>query len=241
MLTRTFAGLEFALDHPEIVGRRVLITGAASELGLEVVRLFAEHGARLALHCDDDSRATQARMAVATQDALAVERVNGSVASHHDTLHMARASAQVFGGLDMAVNIAMLPELEDASQLGVERTVSAALMLPTLVTQVVANRMRTSLTEGMILNVLASRPHASPRQRAAEGFARTALAALTRGEAAAWGPYGIRINAVAPPTGLVRHTDDYVCGMPDVASLALHMAGDRSSRLSGLVLEGWCG
>lgn len=240
MLTSTLAGLEFALDHPDIVGTRVLVTGASSDLGVEVTRLFADHRVRLVLQADHDSREFRNLAARAGKSALAVETVTGCTTAHADAVRVARAVAQTFGGLDVVINIVRLGEFGDTAR-DVERAVGDLLALPTIITRVVANRMRTGMIEGTILNVLASPVATSARQRAMVGIARTALASLTRGEAAAWGPHGIRINAIAPPTGLVAHRGDCLTSMPDVASLALHLASERGSRLSGLVLEGWCG
>ena len=99
-----------------------------------------------------------------------------------------------------------------------------------LVTRVVANRMRTMLNEGLILNVMTMPTPRTAGEAALAGVARTALAAVTRGEAATWAPHGIRVNAIGPRAT----TPD---AGADIAALALYLASKRSRTLTGHIFD----
>jgi 3-oxoacyl-[acyl-carrier protein] reductase len=241
MLTSTLSDLEFAPDYPDLVGRRVLVTGMAGSLGLEVARIFADNRARVVLHAPGDSPEAHAVAEIAARSALDVRLFCDPLPEIDQMQRFARSAIQCFGGIDAVVNLTEVGSMADCDTAeGIESAISRLLALPCLVTRIAANRMRTTLNEGTILNVVAAPRRASPRVRMMAGIARSALAALTRGEAETWGPHGIRVNAIAPSSQLTP-TVDCLSSVPDVASLALHLSSERGSSLSGLVFEGWCG
>lgn len=241
MVTSTLEALELTPDFPELFGRRVLVTGVQGEIGAEVVRLVAEQKVRLVLQAPEISPEIDALAEMVGADALDVRLFTGRRADAHATLCAVRSAAQSFGGLDAVINLAHVVAPDDASQAAVETAVAATLSLPCLVTRIAANRMRTMLTPGAIATVLVLPRGASTRQRMVASVARATLAALTRREAAEWAPHGIRINAVAPDTGLPgagRNGAGGLTGAADLATLALHLVSERGHRLSGLVLDG---
>jgi 3-oxoacyl-[acyl-carrier protein] reductase len=68
------------------------------------------------------------------------------------------------------------------------------------------------------------------------GVARTALAAITRGEAETWSAHGIRVNAIGPRTSML---EDGAClaSEPDIAALALYLASKRGRELTGQIFD----
>ena len=60
MLIGTLDEVEFAPEYPELVGKRVFVTGVSGPLGIDVVRAVAEAGARLVVQADEDGPETQA-------------------------------------------------------------------------------------------------------------------------------------------------------------------------------------
>jgi NAD(P)-dependent dehydrogenase (short-subunit alcohol dehydrogenase family) len=241
MLTSTISDVEFAPDYPDLVGRRVLVTGVTGAVGMEVARIFADSRARVVLQASEDTLQTRSVIESIGRNALDVRLFSDALTDLDEIQRFARSAVQCFGGVDAVVNLVQVAEptkCDTARE--VEETVSNLLALPYLVTRIAANRMRTMMTEGTILNVIASPRRASARARTIAGIARSALASLTRGEAETWGPHGIRINAIAPSAALMP-MGDCVSSIPDVASLALHLSSTRGSRLSGLVFDGWCG
>ena len=98
---------------------------------------------------------------------------------------------------------------------------------------VAANRMRLTLTEGSILNVVAMSGKPSASSAALADIAYATLAAMTRGEAKEWADQGIRINAVGPRTA----NGSTPASGADIAALALYLASKKGRGLSGTMLD----
>jgi 3-oxoacyl-[acyl-carrier protein] reductase len=109
-------------------------------------------------------------------------------------------------------------------------------MLPVHVTRIIANRMRLTLTEGLVLNVMTMPVPGTPAEAVLAGIARSALAAVTRGEAAKWAPDGIRVNAVGPAAVMADAGAKSATDL-DIAALALHLASRLGRTLTGQVFD----
>jgi len=111
-----------------------------------------------------------------------------------------------------------------------------------LTTRVVANRMRLTLTEGLVLNVMTMPATHTAGEAALAGVARATLAAFTRREAENWAENGIRVNAIGPRAA-TSEGGAYLTSEPDIASLALYLASKRGKSLTGYVFDsdgaGW--
>lgn len=240
MLIGTLDEVEFAPEYPELVGKRVLVTGVAGPLGIDVVRAFAEAGARLVVQADEDGPETQAMAEIIAPHAMDVKLYPGALEGADAMLRFAREAAQKYGGLDVVVNLTRTGEPSaDASDAEIEGMVADSLAMPVLATRVAVNRMRTMLCPGTILNIVTSPRDAASGADMLAVIARHALASFTRSEAESAADAGIHINAIVPATGSVG-PDQMLNGSADVATLALHLASGRGPELTGLVFEAWC-
>jgi NAD(P)-dependent dehydrogenase (short-subunit alcohol dehydrogenase family) len=223
--------------YPELVGRRVLITGITSVQGCDMVRAFAEHRTRLYLQLDEETPETQAMLEMAAP--LAAElAVSNNVAQDADAqMHFARGAFAAFGGFDAVVNLVSLAPQADmpASQAAIERRIGDLMAGPCLISRVAANRMRLTRTEGLILNVACLTRAADPRLGTFAALAKATLAAMTRREAEDWTGEGIRINAIAPSVALGALPR--LSGEADAAALAVYLASGRGTALAGQVFE----
>jgi 3-oxoacyl-[acyl-carrier protein] reductase len=68
-------------------------------------------------------------------------------------------------------------------------------------------------------------------------MARAALAGLTQTEAARWTDQAVRINAVVPAAPMNGEPHEGLASEPEIAALALHLAGKRGKDLTGLVFD----
>jgi len=227
----------------EFAQARILITGLTSAAGIDVARSFAELEARLIVHTTDLSPELIELAAVLTQTAGDIRLHTQDISSANSAAAFAQTSAQAYGGLDAAVNMASIStaELNAIKRDGdLEKLISAKLSPLAQLTRVIANRMCVVLSEGLILNVLKMPHPVSARDMAIAGYARTALAAMTANEARSWAAQGIRVNAVGPC--VVGHTGSHegavLTNEPDVASLALYLASHKGRSLSGHVFDG---
>ena len=241
MLIGTLDEVEFAPDYPELAGKRVLVTGVAGPLGVDVVRAFAEAHTRLVVQADRDCPETQALAEIIAPHAMDVKLFPGALDGAQAKLHFAREAAQKFGGLDVVVNLARTAEpTGETDDAAIEGLVAEALAMPVLATRVAINRMRTMLSPCVILNIVTSPRDATPAAAMLAQLTRHSLASFTRAEAEAAAGDEIRLSAIVPAASSVGD-GRILSSTADVASLALHLASGRGTHLSGLVFEAWCG
>jgi 3-oxoacyl-[acyl-carrier protein] reductase len=225
----------------ELEGARVLITGLSAEAGVDLARTFADLKARLVVHTSDLSPTMTEVFALLSQGAREIRLYTSEIATAEAATAFAQTSSQVFGGLDAVINLTEFTAADYAAAAcddRVEDVVTARLSPLAHMTRVVANRMRLVFSEGLILNILKTATPRNGREAAIASVVRSALAAMTAGEAKAWEGQGIRINAVGPRS----MTDDRTAGAclsnePDIAALALYLASRRGRSLSGLVFD----
>jgi len=225
--------------YGELAGVRTLITNLSPESGVDVARAFADHKARLVLHVVNNEPETDAVVALLNETASDIKLYTDACQSPDEAVSFAQNAVQAFGSLDVVIN--MIPVTTDdlkgrASMADVEDMVSEKLILPLLTTRVVANRMRLTLTQGLVLNIMTMPTAHTAGEAALAGVARATLAALTRREAENWAPQGIRINAIGPRSA-ASEGGACLASEPDIASLALYLASKRGSSLTGYVFD----
>jgi 3-oxoacyl-[acyl-carrier protein] reductase len=228
-----------ASNYGELAGVRVLITGLSPSCGVDVARAFADHRGRLVLQAAQPSPELDEITALLAQTASDVQLFTDACADSAAASRFAKTAAQAYGGLDVVINLVPVTaaELADkASIADVEDMMAAKLALPVQVTRIAANRMRLTLNEGLVLNVMTMPAPRTAGEAALAGVARTTLAAVTRGEAEAWAQQGIRINAVAPPASL-PDLGGAPASEPDIAALALYLASRRGRSLTGHLFD----
>ena len=231
-------GFKSAPHYSEIAGRRVLITGMTQTCGVDIARAFAEQGAKLVLQFDETSEEMQAVGEMLAPLAADIAIFAGCPKGTDDIVKFARSAMTAVGGIDAVINIVALdkPVADGATPEAIERAISELLLLPCLVSRIAANRMRLTLTEGVVLTIATMPGDADAMTHAFASVAKAALAAMTRGEARQWADQAIRFNAVAP-AALGDHAQPALGGETDIAALALYLMSGRGKALSGLVFE----
>ena len=225
--------------YGELAGVRVLITGLSPDCGVDVARAFADHRGRLIVHASANTPENDVLTTLLAETASDVKLFTDACGDEQAALRFAQAAAQAYGGLDVVINLMPITpdDLKNRTSIAdVEDLVAQKLSVPLLVTRVIANRMRTMLNEGLILNVMTAPTPCTGGEAALAGVARTALAAITRGEAAAWAPHGIRVNAIGP-RATTPDAGACLTSEPDIAALALYLASKRSRTLTGHIFD----
>jgi 3-oxoacyl-[acyl-carrier protein] reductase len=225
--------------YGELAGVRALITGLSPFCGVDVARKFADHRGRLVVHATAPSPELDAITTMLAETASEVKLFADACCDSDASIRFAKAAAQAFGGLDVVVNLIPINAsdmLDRSSIADVENLVSEKLMLPVHVTRIVANRMQLTLNEGLVLNVMTMPTPRTQAEAALAGVVRSALAAVTRGEAERWAPQGIRVNAVGPSAALAE-SGVALASEPDIAALALYLASRPGRILTGQVFD----
>ena len=156
-------------------------------------------------------------------------------------MRFAQGPAQSLGGLDIAINLIEVSPSDIAGRSSldeIETLVSQKLSAATLMTRVIANRMRLTLTEGLVLNVVLMAPATNDAEQAFTGILRAALATVTRREAQTWADKAIRINAIGP-RGAIDEAQGGACltSGTDIAALALYLASRKGRQLTGHIFD----
>ena len=109
MLMTTLDGIEFASAYPDLLGKRVLITGNDNAQGVDIALAFAEQRTRLVLHVNEMTPEMEVLGEIVSQGALDVRLFDGPISVTDAAVKLARQAVQAFGGVDIVVNLATVP------------------------------------------------------------------------------------------------------------------------------------
>lgn len=239
-----------------LVGRSVVVTGAASGFGAAIATAFSLSGAQVILADIDLDGARE--VAESLSSAVAIR---ADVTQAQDIERMVSSAVSAFGGLDVLVNNAGLPHrrtpLEDLSIADIEFQLTMNVRSVVLGCKYALPLLRARAGSSIVnvASIGARRPRPGMvMYNAAKG----AVLTLTRGLAAEIAP-AVRVNAVSPvasETGFVKNalgTDSFdddtrraivgeiPMGRPalprDVANSVLFLASERASFLTGVCLD----
>jgi pteridine reductase len=225
-----------------LVGRCVLVTGAARRLGAAIVRGFHARGANVCIHCHRSvPEAEQLR------DEINRLRPHSAISVAADLLDPAAPQAIIaaalvaFGRLDVLVNNASTfypTPLGDICAQQWDDLIGTNLRAPLFLAQAAAPHLRQ--TKGLIVNMVDIHAQRPLPQHPVYCAAKAGLAMLTRSLARELGPQ-VRVNGVAPgpvlwpDAGLDEHLKQEIVaktllkrtGSPqDIVSALLYLAQD---------------
>lgn len=183
----------------ELSGRRALVTGSSRGIGRAIAEGLAACGAEIVLN-GRDTEALGATAAELTEAGAKVQAVAFDVTNAESVDEGVEHIENEIGSIDILVNNAGVQHrapLEDFPSERFDAVMKANVYGPFLVSQAVARPM-LARGNGAIINICSlmtrlARPAITP-YTASKG----AIANLTKGMAAEWGPRGLRVNGIAP-------------------------------------------
>jgi short-subunit dehydrogenase len=185
--------------------KHVLITGGSKGIGLACAQAFLEEGAKVTLVSRDTANLNAARQTL--QATFAADRIHTVAANLRDALAALAAldSAEVrFGAVDVLVNSAGAAKRTPAAELTPEAFADAMqAKYFTYVHMITPTVQRMAARgAGTVVNVVGNGGKVASPIHLPGGAANAALMLVSAGLAAAYGPQGIRVNAINP--GLTR-------------------------------------
>lgn len=237
-------------------GRVVLVVGASAGIGADAACVFAREGASvmLAARSEGALRTLAADLAGEGYDAAFVV---GDVSVGADVARFVDSTVERFGRLDGAFNNAAMTQagrLDEVSEDDFDRIMAVNVKGVWLCLRAEIRAMRTA-GSGSIVNV-----SSIGGLRGSSGFGayqatKHAVIGLTRTAAHDYGPFGIRVNAIAPgpvETPMLRKTREAISGgveariaatplrkagtTTEVGNTAAWLLSSRASHISGVVL-----
>lgn len=238
--------------------RVALVTGSSRGIGAAIAKLFAREGARVAVHGRDTGMTDATRDAIVRAGGHAIS-VGADVTRFAEIEAMRRRIEEELGPIDVLVANAggsYVPPgpIEDISEEGWHASVNGNLTATFLTIKSILPGMKQRRS-GNIITLSSSagrRPH--PRSPIPYAAAKAGIELLTQDVAAQAGPFGVRVNCVAPETILTERNlqripeaqrNELVTAHPvqrlgtpeDVANAVLFLASENAAWITGIVLD----
>jgi 3-oxoacyl-[acyl-carrier protein] reductase len=235
-----------------------LVTGSSRGIGAAIAKSFAQQGARVVVHGRDAAALSSMRKEIELAGGRSMQ-VSGDVTNFTD-VEAARLRIEAeFGFVDVLVANAggsfTLPgPLEDTSEQGWRASVEGNLTATFLTIKSFLPGMKER-RRGSIITISSAagrRPH--PGAPIPYSVAKAGIELMSQNVAAQAGPYGIRVNCIAPETILTERNLERIprqqlaslldthplqrLGTPeDVAYAAVFLASAEAGWITGVVLD----
>ena len=234
-----------------------IVTGAGRGIGEGIALRFAEEGARVIVNDVNEGEASRTAQAIQSKGGKAVA-VTGSVGSRDVAQKMVDTAVKEFGTVDILVNNAgiirdaMLHKMTDEQW---DQVIEVNLKGVFLCTQCAARVMREK-GYGKIINISSTSWRGNPGQ-INYSATKAGVIGMTKTTAKELAPKGINVNVIAPgmiwtdmiksmPPAMVERMEKGLAfivplnrkGLPqDIANLALFLASDESSFITGQLIH----
>ncbi len=183
---------------PELTGRRILVTGAGSGIGLATVHVLQEQGAQVVAVVQDEQQAAVARAQIPAAPVLIQDLLDDHGAA---TLpgRAADALGQSLNGLVCCAGIYVKAASDDMSLHDWRRTLEINLTATFVLARAGIAHMRSAGTnDGSVVLISSQIGEVGHPKAAAYAASKAGLNGLMRSLALEWALEGLRVNAVGP-------------------------------------------
>src|SRR2546422_3679672 len=188
------------MNGVKLRGRTALVTGASGNIGRAIALAFAAEGADLVLNTRANAEELEAAAAECRQAGVRALAVLADVADAAAVESMVRRGLAELGAIDIVVSNAAIRPHKALTETSLEEwhrvldvNLNSAFYLARAIVPSMKERRRGSIIAIGGQSSLTTRPHTAPVTTA-----KTGLLGLVRALAAELGPFGVRVNMVAP-------------------------------------------
>jgi 3-oxoacyl-[acyl-carrier protein] reductase len=239
-------------------GQIALVTGSSRGIGAAIAAEFARRGTAVAVHGRDQGAVARVAAAI-TSDGGKAMTVTGDVTDFGQVESVRRQIEDAWGPVDVLVanaggNFTPPGPLEQIPEDGWRATVDGNLLATFLTLKSFLPGMKERRRGTIITVSSAAGRRSHPRSPIPYAAAKAGIGLLTQDVAAQAGPFGIRVNCIAPETILTEGNRGRIpadlqatmadshplkrLGTPqDVADTAAFLASDEAAWLTGLVVD----
>lgn len=239
-------------------GKTTLVTGSSRGIGAAIARLFAQNGAKVAVHGRDTTALSRVQAEIERTGGRAIA-VQADVTRFAEIEAMRRQIEVELGAVDIVVanaggSFTRPGPLDEIDEEGWRASVDGNLTATFLTIKSFLPGMKQRKAGNIITlsSAAARRPH--PQSPVPYAAAKAGIQMLTQHLAAQVGPFGIRVNCIAPETILTERNQQRIpdpvkqtlieqhpirrLGTPeDVAHAALYLASGESTWITGVILD----
>ena len=239
-------------------GQVALVTGGSRGIGEAIVTELARRGAAVAVHGRDSGAVRAVAAAIQNDGGTAIE-VTGDVTDFGEIEAIRLTIEDRLGPADILVanaggSFTPPAPLEEITEQGWRATVDGNLLATFLTVKSFLPGMKQRGRGAIITMASSAGRVADARAPVPYGAAKAGIALMTQDVAAQAGPYGIRVNCLAPETVLTERNRERIpqaqqeamagfhplrrLGTPaDIAAAAAFLASADAAWITGLILD----
>jgi 3-oxoacyl-[acyl-carrier protein] reductase len=237
-------------------GKNVIITGGSRGIGAACVRLFRELGANVAFNYNKNFRAADTLTEHCAKFEGDTVFYECDVSDYQEVQQFLNKIIDRFGRIDILVNNAGIWEYGEIEAMSVDawrRTIQINLDSVFYFTQLLVKHMKEQKIAGRIINISSTAGQRGEAFHSHYAATKGAIISFTKSLATELGPYGIRVNSVAPgwvltdmsAAAIERDGDAIRAGIPlgyipsaeEIAAPVAFLASEQASAITGEILN----